>query len=169
MHPGTHSSSIKRYTWEAMASLCQSAADYVQGLEMRPTVIVGILRGGCFPALMLSHALGLRRVYMLHVRTTLTDEPRSPRHPPHLERAWTLPRLSRDVVLLVDDVTNTGVTLRKAQSVVESRAPRSLVSVCLVWDTVPPQSKSQVPNCAANYYAAKIDAWAEFPWERQES
>ena len=154
---------VRSYTWTEMQGLCEGAAKAIHDNGFRPTVIVPILRGGCFPGLVLSHALAVRRLCPLRVATTLSDDIRAERMPPRVDIDTDLPITSQDV-LLVDDVTNTGATLRAAKGALQRASPRSMLTVALVWDTV--GTTQADARCEADIFVDKIAAWAQFPWEK---
>jgi hypoxanthine phosphoribosyltransferase len=66
-----------------------------------------------------------------------------------------------DKVLLVDDVTNTGNTLRAARAVITQRGCSQLKVAALFRDTVDADDASQV-----DFLGPIVDAWVSFPWER---
>jgi hypoxanthine phosphoribosyltransferase len=69
-------------------------------------------------------------------------------------------------VLVVDDVTNTGRTLTAAVGAIQAaRHPRSIITGCLVWDTVPPEGSTGPMPCVADLWIDTVHAWAHFPWE----
>jgi len=157
---------IRSYSWLEMERLCNILADKISDAGFHPDLIVGIIRGGCFPALLLSHRFKTREMYTINVRTTLGDSVRSPRALPEVRSMSGLPSLSTKSVLLVDDVTNTGNTLLAAISSLERLNPGALKTACPVWDTVRTHDKSLGSCCLANYYVDEIEAWAAFPWEK---
>ncbi len=158
-------SPVRCYTWEDMLHLCDGLANKLDRSGLKADAIVGILRGGTFPALLLSHRLQIPRMYALRVRTTETEEPRAKRRKAIVEGAGGLPSFDNQVVLLVDDVTNTGNTLAAARDALGRVKPKLLVSATLVWDTA--GTGNATSKCAADFFEDKIGSWASFPWERQ--
>lgn len=163
----TQTPDIRSYSWAEVIEFAAGLGDRVRQLEARPTVIVAILRGGVFPGLMLSHHLGVRQLHTLTVRTTVDETPRGARHTiQKVAGTSALPNLSAEDVLVVDDVTNTGRTLRAAVGAIQgARHPRSITTGCLVWDTVPPLGSAVPMPCMANLWIDMVNAWAHFPWE----
>lgn len=158
---------VRRYTWDDVIGLASSLSRAIRESQFSPTVIVAVLRGGAFPALLLSHLLDVRRMYAVRAITTVDESPRGERFTPHVEGALGIPPLNDEVVLLVDDVTNTGSTLDAARSaIVSTCSPRELFTAAMLWDTVSPASALlALEICAADFYAADIHAWVGFPWE----
>ena len=69
-------------------------------------------------------------------------------------------------LLIVDDVTNTGDTIKTAHDYLKQFRPKDIKIAVLVWDTVSEVDNQDFSSTIANYYATKIDAWAVFPWEK---
>lgn len=155
----------KHYSWQETLSLCEGVAQHILERGFTPTAIVAVLRGGCFPGLMLSHRLGVRRMFTLSIATTLKESIRSPRRLRIGTQPDYLDLTPGDDVLLVDDVTNTGATLQAAAQIVARRRPKRMLSTCLVWDTVATEGERPIEVCAADFAAQRIHAWAVFPWE----
>jgi uncharacterized protein len=157
---------LRNYSWDDVIRFSAQLAAMVGALRIQPTVVVAVLRGGAFPALLLSHKLGIRRMYALRVSTTLTDVPHAARMQPTVEGIEGLPDLSAEHVLVVDDVTNTGATLTNTvRRIQEACSPGSVITGTLVWDTVPPSGSIALRKCAANLWVESVHAWAAFPWE----
>ena len=158
---------IRSYSWAEMIDFTARLGERVRQLEVQPTVIVAILRGGVFPGLLLSHALGIRELHTLTVRSTVDEAPRAARHRAQVAAGMGgLPDLTAEDVLVIDDVTNTGRTLTAAVSAIQAgRHPRSITTGCLVWDTVPSEGSTVSMPCAADLWIDTVHAWAHFPWE----
>jgi hypothetical protein len=157
---------IHQYSWHDVITLSEKLGE--QLAESYPDIkaIVGVLRGGAFPALMLSHMLGVSRMYAVRVSSRGDGTPRAYRNVPVIEGIDGLPSLQGQVVLVVDDVTNTGNTLNSVKLKVDQVGqPASIVTASLVWDTVGDEDGDFLTNCVADCYAESIHAWVDFPWE----
>lgn len=140
-------------SWDDFAELCQHLSEQIAALQ--PDIIVGIARGGLFPAT--SVACSLRReLYPLRVTRRINDQVI------HNTPVWRVP-LSPDVigknVVVVDEIADTGQTL----SLVASEARRLGVAqvhvACLVrhtWTTPIPDACALV-----------TDQLVIFPWDQQ--
>jgi hypoxanthine phosphoribosyltransferase len=160
---------LRIYSWADVVRLTQQLADLLEAARSKPSVVIAILRGGAFPGLVLSHALGIRKFYSIKVSTTLNEAARAVRSVPLVEGVEALPNLCAEHVLMVDDVTNTGDTLTSAVRVLRKlRSPASVLTAAIVWDTVPTTGTMPLTSCAADLWADKIHAWAVFPWETKE-
>lgn len=160
---------LRIYSWDDVVRLTQQLAGLVGAARPKPSVIIAILRGGAFPGLVLSHALGIRELYAIKVSTTLDETARAARSVPLVEGVEALPNLRAEHVLMVDDVTNTGDTLTSAVRMVQKlRSPASVLTATIVWDTVSATGSIPLTFCAADLWADQTHAWAVFPWESQD-
>jgi hypoxanthine phosphoribosyltransferase len=141
-------------TWDAFGTASRDLAQQVADDGFVPEVVLAIARGGLLPAGALAYALGAKYVATMNVEFyTGVDE--------RLEVPVVLPPVLRAVdiagsrVLVVDDVADTGRTLRLvldfcAEHVEEVRSavlyakPRSVVDCEYVW--------------------RRTDRWIDFPW-----
>jgi uncharacterized protein len=155
-----------QYSWADTDRLTRALATRLSLDGFIPDAIVGILRGGCIPAVHLSHLLKVRPLYAVHFQTTLSDEVRASRIPPTPLPAPQLSGLQNLRVLLVDDVINTGATMLSAIQLLEERKPRELRSAALVWDKLAPDGVALLERASCNYWIDSVDAWVVFPWNQ---
>lgn len=155
---------VAQFSWLDTDRMTRALVAKISADQYEPDIIVGILRGGCIPAVHLAHLLNVRSFYALHLQTTVSDEVRADRQYPRVVSHTSLDYLRGKRILLVDDVTNTGLTLSVAKEFLEKHAPTSIRSCVLVWDTVPPPSMDAVSNIEADYYIETVHAWVIFPW-----
>lgn len=146
--------------WIDIEDAARLVAAQLREAGFAPSVIIGIERGGCIPAVWLSHLLGVRRYSSIRVRTAASDDIGAE----HLQ----LPALSgalcdytADRVLVVDDVTNTGVTLRAARDALVASGCLELRTAALFRDTVGVDDVFEV-----DFIGPSVHAWVLFPWER---
>lgn len=123
----------------------------------RPSVIIGVLRGGVIPARLLADRLGIEEMAVIEIK--LYKSIGIARDKPYIRHPLLLPVLDRDV-LIVDDISDSGLTLQTAATHVSLYNPRSLRTATLF---VKPWTKI-VPD----YYAFVTDKWVVFPWEKAE-
>lgn len=153
-----------RYSWSDTDRLTRALATRVLFDKFIPDAIVGILRGGCIPAVHLSHLLKVRPMYAISFQTTVSDDVRASRIPPKALDLAQLAALEGARVLMVDDVVNTGATLRAASELVSRHKPQELRSAALVWDKLAPDGLTvrRAPYC--DYWIESVEAWVIFPW-----
>ncbi len=131
-----------------------------------PDVVVGILRGGMVPAVLLAHQLGVRDVRGIEVTRTLADGPNGAKTPsPVITNPASLGTFTNDDVLLVDDVAGSGDTVDTAAGLLPGSAGRLRRAVVVVnilnWNTV----NTRAPHEIQDYIGTTCAGWVRFPWE----
>jgi len=145
-------------SWEDIERLSEELAQMIIESGYEPDVVVAISRGGFDPARILCDQLGIRRLASVQVEfySGVQDTAEKPRivYP-----------LNADVrgksVLLVDDVSDTGVSLEAAKDHVLEGGPGDLRVATLhikPWTSFRP-----------DYHASETEAWIVYPWEPVES
>jgi hypoxanthine phosphoribosyltransferase len=140
--------------WDLFGEASRALAKQVVDSGYRPTIVLGIARGGLLPAATIAYALNVKNLFTMNVEFyTGIDE--------RLEFPVMLPPLLNGVdiagatVLVADDVADTGATLRLvmdfcAAHVADVRCavlyekPRSTVKCEYVW--------------------RRTERWIDFPW-----
>ncbi len=141
-------------TWEDFGPAVRELAEQVVADGYRPEIVLCIARGGLLAAGAMSYALNVKNVHVMNVEFYTGVDERLPM-PVMLPPAPSTVDLSGARVLIVDDVADTGHTLRVvrdfcADHVAEARCaviyekPRSLVRCEYVW--------------------RRTDRWIDFPW-----
>lgn len=132
-------------------------------------MIVGILRGGIVPAVMLGHRLGVRDIRAVSAVRTLDDRPGATKAAlPVVSTPETVGRLAGLDVLVVDDVIGTGETLRSVTSLAATGTPQRLRAAVVVvnidnWATGNPDRLD--PQGASELIGTTCHGWVRFPWE----
>lgn len=132
-----------------------------------PDVVVGILRGGMIPAVLVAHATGLRDVRAVEVTHTTADGPNAAKTAsPTVSNAPSLGDLGGRDVLIVDDVAGTGATIAAAEELVKNTgAVRVRTLVCAVNQVNWQQDHDQ--DRVLTYVGACYRGWVVFPWEKR--
>lgn len=146
--------------WTQIDQLCSELATQISNYGFKPDVIVGIQRGGCIPAVLLSHYLDVKEFCVLGIRTTASNEIKAERTQPIVTGQSNLTNIKDKKVLLVDDVTNTGTTLNIAQTLILQHNPMECKTAVIVWDG------DAKDKCDADFYATYTPTWVVFPWEK---
>ncbi|UCH57833.1 MAG: phosphoribosyltransferase [Candidatus Bathyarchaeota archaeon] len=145
-------------SWDDIQRLSEAVAAKVMEHGYEPDLIVAVSRGGFDPARIMCDQLMVRRLASVQVEYyndvgSTTDVPRI------------IYPLNADVnglkILVVDDVSDTGTSLKAAKEHVESRGATEVRVATLhikPWTTLKP-----------DYHAAETDAWIVYPWEPIES
>ena len=151
----------RRASWSDVDGWADRLADAVRAAEAVPSTIVGLTRGGWVPARLLADRLGVKRVVSLraqHWGVTATPDGAAT-----LSEGLSGP-VAGEATLVVDDITDTGDSLRLAVDHVRAAGPRRLESATFLHIA---HSKF-----APTYYAEEIprDAWVwvVFPWNYWE-
>ena len=145
-------------SWEDVERLSEELAQKIIESGYEPEIIVAISRGGFDPARILCDQLGVRRLASVQVEfySGVQDTVEKPRivYP-----------LNADVrgksVLVVDDVSDTGVSLKAAKEHILEKSPGDLKVATLhikPWTSFKP-----------DYHASETEAWIVYPWEPVES
>ena len=145
---------------------------HVQSRRIRrdgvPEVVVGVLRGGMVPAVVLAHCLGCRTIRGVEVVATLSDEMNAAK----LDRPQVLNPASLGVlegadVLVVDDVAGSGQTCVTAADLVNCAGAarvRTAVTVVNLLNWRLPTS----PVRTFTYVGIEHEGWVVFPWETRQ-
>lgn len=134
-----------------------------------PAVVVGILRGGLVPAVLLAHTMGLRDVRAIDVTHTTSDSVDADKTPqPSARNPASLGDLTGLDVLVVDDVAGTGQSVTMTVKLVRAAgAVRIRTAVCAVNEINWFQAAERDVGEALTYLGGRYRGWVVFPWEKQ--
>ncbi|GAA1055720.1 phosphoribosyltransferase [Agromyces luteolus] len=141
-------------TWDDFGDAARSLAGEVLASGFRPDVVIAIARGGLLLAGAIAYALGTKSCGSINVEFYTGVDERLPEpvlHPPMLDA----PALAGRRVLLVDDVSDSGRTLRKVVDLL-SDAGAEVRTATLY-------TKSHTV-LAPDYDYRRTDDWIVFPW-----
>ncbi|MCK4582358.1 phosphoribosyltransferase [Candidatus Bathyarchaeota archaeon] len=145
-------------TWMDVQRLSEKLADQIAESGFRPDIIVAVSRGGFDPARILSDELNIRSLASLQVIYYAGIRERNDK--PQVKYP-----LNADIsglnVLVVDDVADSGNSLKVVKEYIDSLGPRVVKMATLhhkPWSTFEP-----------DFYAESVDKWIIYPWEPRES
>lgn len=140
--------------WSKVDEAIWTLADYVEK-DFRIDLIVGIARGGLIPAVRMSHIMDniLMRVMDVKFYTDIEKHTELP----EITVPLTEPVEGKNV-LIVDDVADTGKTLKVVKEDIEKRGARS-VRIAVI-------AKKPQSIIDPDYYIFQTDRWIIFPWEK---
>jgi hypoxanthine phosphoribosyltransferase len=141
-------------TWEEFGTAARELAQLVRDDAFEPTVLLAIARGGLPVAGAVSYALGAKNCCVINVEYyTGIDERLDV--PLILPPALDLVDLSDARMLVVDDVADTGETLKLVLDRVQSE-------VAEVRSAVLYEKPRSVVRC--DYVWRRTERWIDFPW-----
>lgn len=144
-------------TWDNIEYYCKKLADEIKKSDFKPETIVGIQRGGCITAVLLSHLLNIENFCTIGIRSTKSDDIPAQLVKPILYDSFSLKLTSGKTILLTDDITDTGVTLIEAKKELLRYGCKEVKSATII---CAPASKGKV-----DFYAKEVKPWVVFPWE----
>ena len=148
---------VELVSWQDIDEMTDIISKRIIADGFNPDVIVGILRGGIIPARILADKINVDDIGVLEVKLYKSVGIRGER--PYLRQPLILPVTGKRV-LIVDDVSDSGLTLQFAVEVVNAYMPKEVKTATLYikpWtDFIP------------DYYARSTESWVVFPWERGE-
>ena len=151
----------KLVTWEEIAQWTETVAQKISETGFRPTVVVGLTRGGWVPARLICDHLKVKKLYAVkteHWGVTANQD----------GKALLTQELSIDIanehVLVVDDITDTGESLILALGHLMKMKPKELKSSTLLHIA---HSKIQ-PDFFCINVPKEEWTWFIFPWNLHE-
>lgn len=145
-------------TWMDVQRLSEKLADQIAESGFRPDIIVAVSRGGFDPARILSDELNIRSLASLQVIYYAGINERNDK--PQVKYP-----LNADIsglnVLVVDDVADSGNSLKVVKEYIDSLGPREVKMATLhhkPWSSFEP-----------DFFAESVDKWIIYPWEPRES
>ncbi|MBN1357138.1 phosphoribosyltransferase [Candidatus Bathyarchaeota archaeon] len=143
--------------WSQIYAMLLSQAVKIRRSGFKPDVIVGVTRGGWVPARVLSDLLGIHALAIIRVEFYLVVA--ETQNAPVLTQG-----VSADVkekkVLLVDDVADTGKSLRLAVEHLKQHGA-SEVRVATVY-------RKPLSVVTPDYWEKETLGWVVFPWDAKE-
>jgi len=145
-------------SWEDIQQDCKKLADKLS--EEKITCIVGIANGGMIPATLLAKHLKVDKLLSANLKSYVEDKPRDGEHSnTDVVQLISFPfegDLTKDGVLIIDDLVDTGLTLKHIQH----KFPKNN----WIFSTLYYKSRSIVePDYTVREF--DNDDWIVFPWE----
>jgi hypoxanthine phosphoribosyltransferase len=144
-------------TWEQFGKASRELTQQVVDSGFVPDLILSITRGGLVPAGAMAYALDLKNVHIMNVEFYTGVDRRLPEPvllPPLPARNYLLDRK----ILIVDDVADTGETLRSVRDYCDECALESRVAVLF-------EKPHSIIAC--DYVWKRTDRWISFPWSAE--
>jgi len=148
---------LTHLTWKDIDDSCKKLANLIKNSGFKPEIIVGIQRGGCITAVLISHLLTIEDFCTIGIRSTASDDVRAQRIKPIIYDSFSLQLITGKRTLLVDDINDTGETLIEAKKVLLKYGCKEVKTATIV---SAPANTGKV-----DFYAKEIKPWVVFPWE----
>ncbi|MCL4341256.1 MAG: phosphoribosyltransferase [Candidatus Thermoplasmatota archaeon] len=150
----------KLVSWEQIDKWCEAIKEKVSN-SFQPDIIVGLSRGGLVPARMLSDMLWIKDLISIkteHWGITATASGKAVlKDPGRLN-------IEGKKVLVVDDITDTGQSMKLAYDFILEQKPAEVRTVTMLHIT----RSTFIPDFYAEVVDEKNWAWFIFPWNVYE-
>ncbi len=144
-------------TWENFGVAARELAKQVVDSGYIPDLILSITRGGLLPAGTMSYAMGIKNLHIINVEFYTGVEERLPM-PVLLPPVPASVHLSGQRVLIIDDVADTGETLRMVRDFCAQHVAETRTAVLY-------EKSQSVVKC--DYVWKRTDEWISFPWSSE--
>ncbi|MEA5054320.1 MAG: phosphoribosyltransferase [Propionicimonas sp.] len=145
-------------TWDGFGVAARELARQVVDSGYRPDQILSITRGGMLPAGTISYAMGIKNLHIINVEFYTGVDERLPM-PVFLPPVPASVHLSGQKVLIIDDVADTGETLRLVRDFAAEHVAETRTAVLY-------EKSQSVVKC--DYVWKRTDEWISFPWSAEE-
>ena len=142
-------------SWNDMYKMCEALAKKVGGYS--PDVLIGLSRGGLVPVRIMSDLLGVSTIYILRVSSY--DKDKKTNIPAVLDYGCKYDIRGKNL-LVVDDVADTGESLRAVDAYLRSFHPKTVKYMTLHYK---PHSVFK-----PDYFEDTTTEWIVYPWEIKE-
>jgi uncharacterized protein len=141
-------------TWPTFGDGSRELAQQVAKSGWVPDIILAIARGGLLPAGALGYALSIKNVFVISVEYYTGVDQRLD-FPVMLPPQLNLVDIKDSRVLIVDDVADTGHTLKAVMDFVGTTVNEARTAVIY-------EKSHSVVKC--DYVWKRTDQWIDFPW-----
>jgi hypoxanthine phosphoribosyltransferase len=145
-------------TWDQIYIFLLNLAEKISEDSFKPDVIVGVSRGGWPPARVMSDLL--ENPEIANVKAEFYKGVAETKGEPIITQPVSV-SVKNKKVLLMDDVADTGKSLRLVESHLREKGATEVKIATIYykpWSVVVP-----------DYYERKTSSWVIFPWERKET
>jgi hypoxanthine phosphoribosyltransferase len=149
----SHRKGVEEISWERFARLAETLAERLAVEDIE--IVVGIARAGLFPATAVACALR-KELFPVRITRRLNDQVT------YQQPVWKVDvskEVEGRVVAVIDEIADTGETLRLVAQRVREQGARRAITAGLV--------SHSWANPAPDYVALATDALVIFPWDKQ--
>ncbi len=142
--------------WEYIYGLCRDVSDQVKASEFEPDVIVALARGGWFAGRCLCDFLGMDDLTSLKMEHYVGTAQKSGE--PEIRYPMPEGSVAGKDVLIIDDIADTGGSLRHAEEYVSDRDPNAVRTGTL--------QLLQTSEFDPDYVGERLEdwTWVVYPW-----
>ena len=144
-------------TWQTFGTASRELAQQVLDSGFQPDLILSITRGGMMPAGAMSYAMGIKNLHIINVEFYTGVDKRLPM-PVLLPPVPVAVDLSGQKILIIDDVADTGETLRMVRDFCDQHVAETRTAVLY-------EKPSSVVRC--DYVWKRTSEWISFPWSSE--
>lgn len=151
----------KLVSWEEIVEWSRGLAEVIKSSGFKPDIVVAVARGGFVPARLLCDFLGVDN--LLSVQSQHWTEAAKAAEKAILKYPYVVDAKGLRV-LVVDDIVDTGETLKLARDFIEEKwSPSQVKTAALQWI-------STVAKYKPDYYYIEVKDWVwfQYPWTRLE-
>lgn len=148
---------VEVLTWDLFEQASRELAGQVLDSGFWPDLILSITRGGLIPTGMISYALDIKNLHIINVEFYTGVNERLPL-PVLLPPVPAAVDLSAKKVLIIDDVADTGETLKSVRDFCEAAVAETRVAVLY-------EKPHSVVKC--DYVWRRTADWISFPWSAE--
>jgi len=143
-------------SWENAARLCAKLAEKINSSNFNPEILIAITRGGLVPGRIISSLLSNPRLYC--IKYEYYDKDDKPTKFPQLTQTLSFD-LKGKKILLIDEIADTGDTLREALKYLNSLHAEEVKTAVMHYK---PHSSFH-----PDYSIEKTNKWIVYPWEEE--
>jgi hypoxanthine phosphoribosyltransferase len=130
----------------------------IQASQYQPNIIIGIAKGGTIPTRILSDLMEISQTTNIQIKSYRTIA--EPEIEPLITQRLTT-SITNKKVLLVDDIADSGKTLKAAKMYLQEHKAKDIKIATLY---AKPTSEIE-----PDFYEKKTSKWVVFPWEMKET
>ena len=145
-------------SWDQIYKLLLNLTSKIRKNGFKPDIIIGVSRGGWPPARVMSDLL--ENPKLANVATEFYVDVAETKGEPVITQPVSV-SVKRKKLLVVDDVADTGESLRLVRSHLEEQGATEVKTATIYykpWSVIIP-----------DYYEKETSSWVIFPWERKET
>lgn len=149
---------MRKLSWEKIEEAVEELGNKIKDSGFKPDYIIGITTGGIVPLGLLVKQLGLRNILTVSAGSYEKDKQKelSITYMPEID-------LSNKKILLVDEIAETGKTLKKiSEAVLEKYKAGQIKTAVIV------VNKERCIFMPDFFVVEEPKEWVVFPWEKKE-